>query len=80
MDLSSHTIDPQLRELVPVKIARRWQVLPISLQQGVLTIAIADPTEESGQDELRKITGLTVITVVATPQDIARAITRFYGP
>jgi hypothetical protein len=80
MDLSSHTIDPQLRELVPVKIARQWQVVPISLQQGVLTIAIADPTEQSAQDELRKITGLTVITIVATPQDIARAITRFYGP
>jgi hypothetical protein len=80
MDLSSHTIDAQLLELVPVKIARQWHVIPISLQQGVLTIAIADPTERSAQDELRKITGLTVITIVATPQDIARAITRFYGP
>jgi hypothetical protein len=79
MDLSSQTIDPQLRNLVPVKIARRRQIMPLSLQQGVLTIAIADPTEESAQEELRNQTGLTVITVVATPQDIARAITRFYG-
>ncbi len=80
MDLSNQTINPQLRELVPVNVARRLQVLAISLQQGVLTIAIADPTEQSAQDELRKITGLTVITVVATPQDIARAIARIYGP
>jgi hypothetical protein len=80
MDLSSHTIDPQLRELVPVKAARQWQVIPISLKPRVLTIAAADPTEQSAQDQLRKITGLTVITIVATPQDIARAITRFYGP
>ncbi len=80
MDLSSHTIDPQLRALVPVKAARQWQVIPISLKKGVLTIAAADPTEQSAQDELRKITGLTVITIVATPQDIARAITRFYTP
>jgi type IV pilus assembly protein PilB len=80
MDLSSQTIDPQLCELVPVKVAQKWQVFPLSLQQGVLTIAIADPTEQSAQDELRKMTGLTVITLVATPQDIARAITRFYGP
>ena len=80
MDLSSHTIDPQLRELVPVKTARQWQVIPISLKKGVLTIAAADPTEQSVQDQLRKITGLTVITIVATPQDIARAITRFYAP
>jgi type IV pilus assembly protein PilB len=80
MDLSSQTIDPQLRELVPVKIASRWQVVPLSLQQGVLTIAMADPTEQSVGEEIRNLTGLTVITVVATPQDIARTITRFYGP
>lgn len=80
MDLSSQTIDPQLRELVPVKIAQRREIMPLSLQQGVLTVAIADPTEESAQDEIRNKTGLTVITVVATPQDIARAISRFYGP
>jgi hypothetical protein len=80
IDLSSQTIDPQLCELVPVKVAQRWQVVPLSLQQGVLTIAIADPTEQSAQDELRKITGLTVITSVSTPQDIARAITRLYEP
>lgn len=79
MDLSSHTIDSQLCKLVPEKIARRWNVVPISLQQGVLTIALADPTDQYGQDELRKITGLTVITIVATPEDIRRAITRFYG-
>jgi hypothetical protein len=80
MDLSSQTIDPQLRELVPVKIASRWQIMPLNLQQRVLTIAMADPTEQSVQEEVRNLTGLTVITVVATPQDIARTITRFYGP
>ena len=62
MDLSSQTIDPQLRELVSAKVAQKWQVLPLSLQQGVLTIAIADLTEQSAQDELRKMTGLTVTT------------------
>ena len=80
MDLSSQTIDPQLRELVPAKIASQWQIMPLNLQQGVLTIAMADPTEQSIQEEVRNLTGLTVITVVATPQDIARTITRFYGP
>lgn len=80
MDLSSQAVDPQLRELVPVKIARRWQVMPVSVQQGVLTVAIADPAEQSALDELRKMLGLTVITVTSTPQDISRAINRFYGP
>ena len=80
MDLSGQTIDSQLRELVPVKIARRLQVMPLSVQQGVLTVAIADPTEQAAIDELQNIIGLTVITVASTPPDISRAINRFYGP
>lgn len=80
MDLGSQTIDSQLADLLPVKIAQRWQVAPISLQHGVLTIASADPTNDAAQDEIRNITGLTVIYVVSTPQDISRAIKRFYEP
>ena len=80
MDLSGQTIDSQLRELVPVKIARRLQVMPLSVQQGVLTVAIADPTEQAAIDELQNMIGLTVITVASTPPDISRAINRFYGP
>ena len=80
MDLSSQTINFHLRELVPVKIARRLQVMPLSVQQGVLTVAIADPTEQSAIEELKNMIGLTVITVASTPPDISRAINRFYGP
>jgi hypothetical protein len=80
MDLSSQTIDSLLREFVPVKIARRLHVMPLSVQQGVLTVAIADPTEQAALDELQNMIGLTVITVVSTPPDISRAIDHFYEP
>ena len=79
IDLSSQTIDPQLRRFVPLDMAKRWQIMPLSLQKRVLTIAVSDPTEQFAQDELRDKTRLTVITVVATPPDISRVITRFYG-
>lgn len=79
LDLSTQSIDPQLRTLVPTDIARRWQIMPVSLQEQILTIAVADPREHAAQDALRDRTGLTVITVVATPQDISRAIARYYG-
>jgi hypothetical protein len=78
IDISSQTIDPQLRKLVPKEFAKRWGIIPLSFQEKVLTIAVADPTEHSAQDRLRQKTGLTVITVVATPQDISRVMTRFY--
>jgi hypothetical protein len=80
IDISSQAIDPQLRKLVAADFAQRWQIIPLSFQEKVLTIALSDPTEHSARDRLRDKTGLTVITVVATPQDIARGISRFYGP
>lgn len=80
IDLTSQSIDPRLRAFVPGDTARRWHIMPLSLQAKVLTIVVADPSECAAQDELRERTGLTVITVVATPQDIARNISRFYGP
>ena len=55
------------------------QVMPVSTQQGTLTIAVSDPIEHPGIEEIRKSTGLTVLTVIATPQDIAKAIGAFYG-
>ncbi|MDY6989210.1 MAG: hypothetical protein SWQ30_14260 [Thermodesulfobacteriota bacterium] len=78
IDISSQTIDPQLRKLVPEDFAKQWRIIPLSFQEKVLTIAVADPTGHSAQDLLREKTGLTVITVVATPQDISRVMTRFY--
>jgi len=80
LDLAGRSIDPGLRELVPADLARRRQIVPVSLEEGVLTIALADPTEEAARDEIRAAAGLTVATVVATPPEIAGAIARWYGP
>jgi hypothetical protein len=79
LDLSSQAVDPKLRELVPAESARRWNVMPLNLQQNVLTIAVIDPAEHGAEDDLRTRTSFTVIVVVATPQDIARAIATYYG-
>ncbi|MBI2879354.1 MAG: hypothetical protein HYY19_06510 [Candidatus Rokubacteria bacterium] len=80
LDLAGRSIDPGLRELVPAALARRWQIVPVSLEEGILTIALADPTEEAARDEIRAATGLTVTAAVATPPEIAGAIARWYGP
>lgn len=79
IDLSSQAIDPQLRTVVPAELARRWKCIPVNRQEHILTIAVADPREHAAQDAIRDSTGLTTITVVATPPDIARTMTRVYG-
>jgi hypothetical protein len=78
IDLSGHVIDPRLRELVPAELAKRWRIVPLSLEEKILTIAVDDPAEQTAHDELRQRTGLTVTYVVSTPQDIARVVARYY--
>lgn len=79
ISLTSQWIDPRLRELVPSEMALRWQLLPMGLEEGVLTVAVADPSEGDYKEELRARTGLAVSEVVATPQDLTRALATYYG-
>jgi hypothetical protein len=78
VDLSTQSPNPRLVGHVPAWFARRWRLMPISEQQGVLTVAVTDPIEHKGVEELRKNTGLTIVMVLATPQDITRAIMAYY--
>ena len=78
VDLSAQPFDPRLQVLVPKETAIQYECLPLSLQQGVLTLAIPDPIDLQGRDRIRKATGLTVVVVVAPQHEIARAIARYY--
>jgi len=79
VDVGDQAIDPALRALVPAELARRRRIMPLTLRDDVLAIAVADPAEQAARDELRERTGLTVLPAVATPPDLARAIARYYG-
>jgi type IV pilus assembly protein PilB len=78
VDLTTQQASPRLVQHVPAWFARRWRVMPVSEQQGVLTVAVTDPIDHKGLEELRRTTGLHVVMVLATPQDITRAITAYY--
>ena len=79
VSLARQAPDPALRELVPSDFAVYWQVLPLRLEDNLLTIVVADPTDTSAKLELRRRTGLAVTEVVATPQEINDTLTQFYG-
>ncbi|MEO8505297.1 MAG: hypothetical protein ABI609_15480 [Acidobacteriota bacterium] len=79
VNLSTVPIDPSLKELISAEFARRWNVVPYSLDLDLLTVAVADPAELDFKPELRQQTGRAVTEVVATPQDLARALAALYG-
>jgi general secretion pathway protein E len=70
-------------DLIESKISRpfakRHRMIPLSMINGRLKVACANPYDIEGIDAFRRIAGRDVQLVVASEPDILRAITEFYG-
>ena len=70
-------------DLIESKISRpfakRHRMIPLSMSNGRLKVACANPFDIEGIDAFRRIAGRDVQLVVASEPDILRAITEFYG-
>ena len=78
MALSQLDLEPDVLALVPVAIATRHEVLPLTRENTTLTLAMADPTNVSAIDDVAFITNLHVAPVVASRTAIRQAIDRNY--
>jgi general secretion pathway protein E len=84
-DLEYVRIDP-LRldaDLIESKVSRpfakRHRMIPLSVRDGRLQVACADPYDIESIDSLRRIAEQEIDLVVASEPDILRAINEFYG-
>jgi general secretion pathway protein E len=68
---------PIIRNVSP-KYMRQYAVCPVALEDGVLTIASADPLNPIVLDDLRQATGLRVEVVVSPADAIIEAVNRTY--
>ena len=68
-------------DVIPEGMARRLQVVPLSIDENAnkLTIAVSDPFNILALDEIRMITGMDLDIMIATLSDIKRAIESFYS-
>jgi general secretion pathway protein E len=72
------TAPPVIAQLSP-RYLRQSLACPVALDDGVLTVATADPLNPMPMDELRQVTGLAVRMVVSSPRAIRESIDRAYG-
>ncbi len=77
VDLDEYPVDRAAVALIPAALCRRYTVLPISLRDGELVLATADPGNVVAVDDVRTVAGMPVRPVVATHDDLLRAIDRF---
>src|SRR5687767_3158858 len=72
VDLPEHQVDPSAVGLIPEAMARRHNMLPIGFtDDGVLLVAMSDPSNVLAIDDARNVTDHEIQAVVGTPQDIA---------
>jgi len=83
VDLTTVIIDSAAIALIPKEVARRYQLLPLSVDAANkhLTLAIADPDNILALDQVRALLRgeYQLITQVASESDIVRAIDQYYG-
>ena len=77
VDLRRTTPDAEAITRIPESSARSLNVLPLSLEAGRMTIAVADPLPQL-HAELQQMAKLPVTMVIAAASDIRRAIDRHY--
>ncbi|MCL2503556.1 MAG: Flp pilus assembly complex ATPase component TadA, partial [Coriobacteriia bacterium] len=63
---------------VPREMAERHTLMPVSVSDGSILVAMADPQNIMALDDLRMATGLEVKAAVATKDSIVDAIKEYY--
>lgn len=80
--LSERRIDSEIIKLVSEDILRKHSVMPFEFKQGypnVLRVAMSNPLDYLAIDDIAIITNFQIEPTVATTQDIASAIDKYYG-
>lgn len=79
VNLNETTIVPRVLELVPMTMAELYKIMPISIKDDVLTVAMADPQNVGALDDLRNFLGVEVRGAVSNQADVSAAIARYYA-
>jgi type IV pilus assembly protein PilB len=72
-------LNPEVVKLIPLDIARKFNVIAVSKFSRTLLVAISDPNNIYVLDAIKFITGLSVQPVISPEEAIARAIDSYYA-
>ena len=77
--LEKYNIEKQAYTLIPESIAKRYGLIPIKKDNGILTVAMSDPLNVFAIDDLKIYSGLEIQPVIASIEDVNKAIDKFYS-
>jgi general secretion pathway protein E len=78
-DLEAEGLDPALIPKVPIAFSKKHKVVPVKMEDGILTVATLDPLNYEPLDDLRVMLGCREVrAVLSSEHEVLGAISRFY--
>ncbi len=78
VDVSSLNIDAKTPKLITQSLARSHNLIPVAIDNNILVVAVTDPLDQYGIDDVRIQTGMDIQLCIAKKNDVIGAINRFY--
>ena len=82
VQLRGLTVPKEVKDLVDVKLLKRYSVFPFELDPynaNILHLAMADPLDFEAIDDIAIVTNMQIEPYIATRRDVTNAIDRNYG-
>ena len=76
---SSLVVSDEAKLLLPERIARKYQIVPLSVTGHTLDVATANPWDLDAERSVAFVSGRSVRMWLASPQSIAAALEKAYG-
>lgn len=78
VSLQGINVTPEVIRMVPKALCQRYTVLPLAIEGTKLKVAFSDPTQVNALDDIRFISNMEVLMVIAPESQIRSAIERLY--
>ncbi len=79
VNLAELRIEDNALAALPRHIAKKYDVVPVSLVDNTLTVALADPSDLDTLDSLHHLLKMEILPQVATPEEIEETLAKYYG-
>ena len=79
IQLRDREIPQEIIQLLPASSARLYKCIPIEASGSTLKVALAEPLNPGTIDELGFVVHREIQVVVADPEEVEKAVARYYG-
>lgn len=79
VNLAELKISPDVLKIIPNDVAIKYQVIPVSLKNSTLIVAMVDPSNIFAIDDIEFLTGYRIEPMITSESAMAHALDTYYG-